>query len=84
MYEAQQIFGRANRLSRPEKAVILGFIAGSRENPYPNRGNIIEIVVSEAPHNENGEILQTYLELNYLSGTLHRKQRLVQLNANRS
>jgi len=43
MYEAQQIFGRANRLSRPEKAVILGFIAGSRENPYPNRGNIIEV-----------------------------------------
>jgi len=43
MYEAQEIFRNANRLSRPEKAVILGFIAGSRENPYPNQGDLVRV-----------------------------------------
>jgi negative elongation factor A len=30
MLQAQEMFSNSNKLSRPEKALILGFIAGSR------------------------------------------------------
>lgn len=87
MFEAQEIFRHANCLSRPEKAVILGFIAGSRENPYPEQGDIVRIVITETPQNvqsNNGEVIsvlqQTLLELNYNTGQLLKKQRYIQQN----
>ena len=43
MYEAQELFRLAPNLTRPEKAIILGFIAGNRENPYPDQGDIIRV-----------------------------------------
>ncbi len=36
--EAQEMFRTANRVTRPEKALILGFMAGSRDNPCPHLG----------------------------------------------
>ena len=32
MQEAQEMFKNANKVTRPEKALILGFMAGSRGN----------------------------------------------------
>ena len=43
MFEAQEMFQTANRLSRPEKALILGFMAGSRENPHPEQGDVVRV-----------------------------------------
>lgn len=34
MLEAQEMFRTANKVTRPEKALILGFMAGSRGNVY--------------------------------------------------
>ena len=45
--EAQEIFRTANKLTRDEKALILGFMAGSRENPAPQLGNCVTIKLSE-------------------------------------
>ncbi|XP_032523340.2 negative elongation factor A [Danaus plexippus] len=55
MMEAQDMFRNANRVTRPEKALILGFMAGSRDNPCPNLGNIVTIKLSENIEN----VLQT-------------------------
>ncbi|CAH0721032.1 unnamed protein product, partial [Brenthis ino] len=57
MMEAQDMFRNANRVTRPEKALILGFMAGSRDNPCPNLGNIVTIKLSENienAHRRNG------------------------------
>jgi len=43
MIEAQEMFKNANRLSRPEKAIIIGFMAGSRDNPYPDQGDVVQV-----------------------------------------
>lgn len=43
MESARKIFQHSNKLSRPEKAVVLGFIAGSRKNPYPEQGSIVTV-----------------------------------------
>jgi negative elongation factor A len=40
MMEAQEMFRTANRVTRPEKALILGFMAGSRDNPCPHLGQL--------------------------------------------
>jgi len=40
------MFRTANRVTRPEKALILGFMAGSRDNPWPHLGESSSIVVS--------------------------------------
>ena len=32
------MFRTANKVTRPEKALILGFMAGSRDNPCPHLG----------------------------------------------
>ena len=40
MMEAQEMFATANKVTRPEKALILGFMAGSRENPCPHLGMV--------------------------------------------
>ena len=45
MMEAQEMFRTANKVTRPEKALILGFMAGSRENPCPHLGNDLDFLV---------------------------------------
>lgn len=47
MLEAQEMFRTSNKVTRPEKALILGFMAGSRDNPCPHLGNIVTIKLSE-------------------------------------
>ena len=41
--EAQEMFRTANKVTRPEKALILGFMAGSRDNPCPHLGNMFDL-----------------------------------------
>jgi len=41
------MFRKANRVSRPDKALILGFMAGLRENPRPNNENVLVIKLGE-------------------------------------
>ena len=43
MLEAQEMFRTANKVTRPEKALILGFMAGSRDNPCPHLGKILSV-----------------------------------------
>ncbi|XP_065223573.1 negative elongation factor A-like [Planococcus citri] len=45
--EAQEMFKNANKVTTPEKILILSFMAGSRENPCPQLGNIMTIKLSE-------------------------------------
>ena len=42
MMEAQDMFRNANRVTRPEKALILGFMAGSR-----GELNIIYLIITK-------------------------------------
>ncbi|KAK1797249.1 hypothetical protein P4O66_008633 [Electrophorus voltai] len=76
MYAAQEMFKTANKVTRPEKALILGFMAGSRENPCPEQGDIIQIKLSE--HSEvlpkadgtgsTTMLVDTVFEMNYSTG----------------
>ncbi|KAM8881292.1 negative elongation factor A [Synchiropus splendidus] len=76
MYAAQEMFKTANKVTRPEKALILGFMAGSRENPCPEQGDIIQIKLSE--HTEvlpkadgtgsTTMLVDTVFEMNYSTG----------------
>ena len=47
MFEAQEMFRTANKVTRPEKALILGFMAGSRDNPCPHLGTSFYLVSYE-------------------------------------
>ncbi|KAK1175210.1 negative elongation factor A [Acipenser oxyrinchus oxyrinchus] len=76
MYAAQEMFKTANKVTRPEKALILGFMAGSQENPCPEQGDIIQIKLSE--HTEvlpkadgtgsTTMLVDTVFEMNYSTG----------------
>ncbi|KAM4854446.1 negative elongation factor A [Thomomys bottae] len=76
MYAAQEMFKTANKITRPEKALILGFMAGSRENPCQEQGDVIQIKLSE--HMEDlpkadGQgsttmLVDTVFEMNYATG----------------
>lgn len=47
VHKAHEMFRKANRVSRPDKALILGFMAGLRENPRPNSENVLVIKLGE-------------------------------------
>ncbi|XP_004579449.2 negative elongation factor A isoform X2 [Ochotona princeps] len=76
MLAAQEMFKTANKVTRPEKALILGFMAGSRENPCQEQGDVIQIKLSE--HTEDlpkadGQgtttmLVDTVFEMNYATG----------------
>nr|CAG4650283.1 EOG090X08WB [Sida crystallina] len=75
MQEAQEMFRNANKVTRPEKALILGFMAGSRENPCPHLGNIVTIKLSEddeevkLPDGTTAtKIVETHFQMNYQAG----------------
>ncbi|KAJ9597800.1 hypothetical protein L9F63_011342, partial [Diploptera punctata] len=75
MLEAQEMFRTANKVTRPEKALILGFMAGSRDNPCPHLGNIVTIKLSENQENVmQGEdpmiatTVETHFQMNYNTG----------------
>ncbi|KAK7494204.1 hypothetical protein BaRGS_00014486 [Batillaria attramentaria] len=74
MMEAQEMFRVSNKVSRPEKALILGFMAGSRDNPCPQQGNVLNIKLSEneevvqADGVEKKVLVDTYFQMNYGTG----------------
>jgi len=76
LIEAQEMFRTANKVTRPEKALILGFMAGARENPCPQLGNIVTIKLSENEEIHETEdptrpikvIVETHFQMNYNTG----------------
>ncbi|XP_076028765.1 negative elongation factor A-like [Oratosquilla oratoria] len=75
MLEAQEMFRSSNKVTRPEKALILGFMAGSRENPCPHLGSIVTIKLSEGEETiaqSDGSLVpmlaETHFQMNYNSG----------------
>lgn len=45
MEEAQDMFRNANKVTRPEKALILGFMAGSRGNFVRIKVTILRVLI---------------------------------------
>nr|XP_050869988.1 negative elongation factor A isoform X2 [Vespula vulgaris] len=75
MLEAQEMFRTANKVTRPEKALILGFMAGSRDNPCPKLGNIVTVMLSEnieevtqADGTTVPMLVETHFQMNYTNG----------------
>ncbi|XP_024940605.1 negative elongation factor A isoform X2 [Cephus cinctus] len=75
MLEAQEMFKLANKVTRPEKALILGFMAGSRDNPCPKLGNIVTVMLSENVEEvtqPDGSVVamlvETHFQMNYTNG----------------
>ncbi|XP_046383628.1 negative elongation factor A [Ischnura elegans] len=73
--EAQDMFRNANKVTRPEKALILGFMAGSRDNPCPHLGKIVTIKLSENQENVQQPdntyltmMVETHFQMNYNTG----------------
>ena len=87
MAEAQDMFRHSNRVSRPEKALILGFMAGSRDNPCPNLGNVVTIKLNEEEgdvQQHDGQIvrcmIETHYQMNYVSGEGKRINKYVRID----
>nr|SVE75225.1 EOG090X08WB [Daphnia dolichocephala] len=83
MQEAQEMFKNANKVTRPEKALILGFMAGSRENPCPHLGNIVTIKLSEDEEVVTASdgitttrIVETHFQMNYAAGEWKRIKKM--------
>ncbi|CAG5128592.1 unnamed protein product [Candidula unifasciata] len=83
MMEAQQMFKVSNKVSRPEKALILGFMAGSRDNPCPQQGDVLNIKLGEKEEvtelsdgSKKVKTEDTYFQMNYATGEWKRFQKL--------
>ncbi|CAL7938053.1 unnamed protein product [Xylocopa violacea] len=75
MLEAQEMFRTANKVTRLEKALILGFMAGSRDNPCPKLGNIVTVMLSENIEEVTQSdgttvpmLVETHFQMNYTNG----------------
>ncbi|KAJ8316891.1 hypothetical protein KUTeg_004795 [Tegillarca granosa] len=75
MLEAQEMFRTSNKVTRPQKALILGFMAGSRENPCPQQGHVLSIRLSEnrevlnQPDGSHKTVIaDTFFQMNYETG----------------
>lgn len=86
MLEAQDMFRTANKVTRPEKALILGFMAGSRDNPCPHLGNIVTIKLSEdqetvmqADDTYVNMLVETHFQMNYNNGEWKRIKKYRQI-----
>lgn len=84
--EAQEMFKNSNKVSRSEKALILGFMAGSRANPCPELGNLITIRLSENKEEiiqPNGvvkqAIVETHFQMNYTTGEWKRVRKVKEI-----
>ncbi|XP_052227366.1 negative elongation factor A-like [Dreissena polymorpha] len=88
MLEAQEMFKNSNKVTRPEKALILGFMAGSRENPCPQQGHVLSIRLNEAKELVSlGEQIQKYMlvdtffQMNYQTGEWKRVKKYREIEA---
>ncbi|XP_039495096.1 negative elongation factor A isoform X1 [Drosophila santomea] len=75
VHKAHEMFRKANRVSRPDKALILGFMAGLRENPRPNNENVLVIKLGETEEKvqqDNGNtalcLVESHIRLDYNTG----------------
>lgn len=73
--EAQDMFRNANKVTKPEKALIIGFMGGVRDNPCPQLGNVVTIKLSENMERvmmTDGTIkdllIETHYQMNYATG----------------
>lgn len=73
--KAHEMFRKANRVNRPDKALILGFMAGLRENPRPNPENVIVIKLGETEEHVKQEdnssalmLVESLIRLDYNTG----------------
>lgn len=82
MFEAKEMFKVSNKVTRPEKALILGFMAGSRDNPCPTQGDILSIRLSEneeilqQPEGSKKVIVETFFQMNYATGEWKRVRKV--------
>jgi negative elongation factor A len=73
---AQEMFKESPNLTREHKALILGFMAGARENPYPNR-EVVTIKLNDRVQEESeGKkvLIETVFEMNYKTGMWRKLQ----------
>lgn len=89
MVAAQEMFNNSNRVTRPEKALILGFMAGSRENPCPQLGNVVTIKLNESEEDVRQPdqtiqrmIVETHFQMNYSTGEWRKVQKFRRLDQN--
>jgi len=89
MLAAQEMFTNSNKVTRPEKALILGFMAGSRENPCPQLGNVVTIKLSEKEEDVRQSdqtiermVVETHFQMNYNTGEWKKVQKLRKLDQN--
>jgi len=82
MLAAQEMFRSANKVTRAEKALILGFMAGARDNPFPQQGPILTIKLSENTEtnpsggsNSQTTLIEMLFEMNYDTGHWRRLKR---------
>ncbi|XP_057301640.1 negative elongation factor A-like isoform X2 [Hydractinia symbiolongicarpus] len=81
MFAAQEMFRSANKVTRTEKALILGFMAGARDNPFPQQGAVITIKLSEetetVQHHDGPQnvFIEMLFEMNYETGHWRRLKR---------
>ncbi|PIK58606.1 putative negative elongation factor A, partial [Apostichopus japonicus] len=90
MIAAQEMFRQSNKVTRPEKALILGFMAGARDNPCPQQGDIVTIRLSEntemVPKGDRANLPQamladTFFEMNYATGEWRRYKKYKPIQA---
>lgn len=87
MEEAQDMFRNANKVTRPEKALILGFMAGSRDNPCPQLGSLVTVKLSEDhetvlqnDHTLVNMLVETHFQMNYNTGEWKRIKKYIELD----
>lgn len=81
--KAHEMFRRANRVTRRDKALILSFMAGCRENPMPSADNCIVIKLSDseekvkttADNSFSVMRVETFIKLDYNTGEWERFQK---------
>ncbi|CAH0550163.1 unnamed protein product [Brassicogethes aeneus] len=83
---AKTILENAGKVTRPQKAQILGFLCGNRENPSPHFGPLVTIALSETEipvtESKNGVkvVEQIYFQMDYRSGQWRRVRKYRVLN----
>lgn len=81
--KAHEMFRRANRVTRRDKALILSFMAGCRENPMPSADNCIVIKLSDseekvktaADNSFSVMRVETFIKLDYNTGEWEKFQK---------
>uniref|UniRef100_A0A1B0CF59 Uncharacterized protein n=1 Tax=Lutzomyia longipalpis TaxID=7200 RepID=A0A1B0CF59_LUTLO len=70
--KVHEMFRGANRVTRLDKALILGFISGQRENPRPNPDNVVTITLNQAKEKVKQEddtdavmLVESFIRLDY-------------------